>query len=176
MPLDVGATFITNHQAAKAMQPREIALGNPPIATKPFAGFDVFACDAGRDAACAQALHVFARTVPEVGMHLTRTPSRAATATSHGHNAVDHHQERNDVGHVGAVRAGIGGRAARPLRAANHAGASSRSPRCTLAPAAGPPTESRCARQTRCPSMRPDLTSADAHAVIGARASPAAVR
>lgn len=113
--MNVGATFIANHQAPKAMQPREIALGNPPIAAKPLTGFDSLACDAGRDPTCAQALHVFARTIPEVGMHLARPPSRPPTASSYRHNAINHHEKRDHVRHVGCREHGGRERQAVPV-------------------------------------------------------------
>lgn len=50
--MDIRATLVANHQTPEAMKPCEIAFGHPPIATQPLTGFDTFACDARRDAAC----------------------------------------------------------------------------------------------------------------------------
>ena len=69
--MDIISAFVTHSQAPQLVDPRVGALHHPAVSTQPLLRLDAGPCDAGGDAASAQAPTVLARRVRLVRMQLT---------------------------------------------------------------------------------------------------------
>ncbi len=98
--MNVRATFVPNQQSTKAVQPGQLALGDPAVAAEMFARLDPLARDSRDDSASAESAKVGGGSIPQVAVYLGRAPTRAAGPTMHWRNAIDHRQKRHDIRHV----------------------------------------------------------------------------
>ncbi len=106
--MDVGAPFVTNLQAAIAVEPRARSFHDPAVAAEPLARLDALARDARRDASPAQLSPQRGRVVSLIGVQLLGALARAAPpATLDGPDGVhdfEHHLGVVDVGRAQARR------------------------------------------------------------------------
>jgi hypothetical protein len=99
--MNVGTPFVTNAQAAIAIEPRERALNDPPMPAEPFAAFNPAPRDARRDASFAQLLAQRFRVIRLVGVQLLRAFTWSTAPTLDRLNGVhrrEHHPRVVDVG------------------------------------------------------------------------------
>ena len=98
--MDVSAAFVADHQAPETVKPCEIPLGDPSVAAEPLAGLGTPASDTRCDPTSSEALYVCARAIPEVRVDLARSSPRTSATATHRNDAINHHEERDNVGHV----------------------------------------------------------------------------
>ncbi len=106
--MDVGAPFVTNLQAAVAVEPRARSFHDPAVAAQPLARLDALARDARRDASPAQLGPQRGRVIRLVGVQLRGALARAAPPAAldrlDGIHGFEHHARVVDVGRAQRVR------------------------------------------------------------------------
>ena len=98
--MNVWIALVPDQQPTKAVQPSQLALGDPAVATETFARFNSLARDSWRDPTSPKPAAVGGRRVSQVAVHLGGAPTRAAGPPTYRSNAIDHRQESNHIGHV----------------------------------------------------------------------------
>lgn len=96
----IRATLITDQQSTKSVQPSQLALGDPAIASEVFARLDPLARDSRNDPSSAKPAEVGNGPIPQITVYLGRAPPRTAGPTTYRCNAIDHRQERDDIRNV----------------------------------------------------------------------------
>jgi hypothetical protein len=99
--MNIAPAFIANQKPSEAVEPGKFALGDPSIATQPFARLDSLSRDARYDASLAKSTNVRSRAISEVAMKFRRPAARTPSPSAHGLDAVDHRSQRHDVRYIG---------------------------------------------------------------------------
>lgn len=114
--MNLWASFITNAQPTKLMQPSDGPLNNPTMHTQSAPMWRVAFGNNGRNATFAQCLSMGFRIVATIPLHPFRTAARASRLPTDRWNGFD---QRNQLGHIVGVRTGQKGRQGNALRIGN---------------------------------------------------------
>ena len=98
--MDLGVAFVADQQATEPVQPRQGSLRDPTVASEPLARLDTLAGDTRADMSLPKRTAVGARDVAQIAVHLRRPSARSATSPANRPDAVDHRDERDDIGDV----------------------------------------------------------------------------
>ena len=103
--VDVGAAFVADGEAAKAVEPCQCSLHDPAVPAQPFAAVHRPPSDAGRDRTGAALGPAAAVVVSLVGVKLVRALARAATTVAHAWHGVEGGCQQQAVVPVGWTQA-----------------------------------------------------------------------
>ena len=99
--VDVGTTFVTHTQAAKAVEPGKSAFNHPAVATQALAAVLPAPGDARGDAACSQGGPAAGKIIAFVGVQLPGPTAGSPSVPGDGWDGVDGFFKHPGVMHVG---------------------------------------------------------------------------